>query len=88
MVRTKADKESDQDSCLSTTFTAPEEGQDALTTGRKRSKQGWNGGGEQCRRAAAMFYGLGSCSQPPTKSLFLPAMHCSLHLSHYAKQGC
>lgn len=28
-------------------------------------KQGWNGGVEQCRRAAARFYGLGSCSQPP-----------------------
>lgn len=52
--------------------------------GEKTVKLGWNGGREQCRRAAARFYGLGSCSQPPTtRSLFLPAMYCSLHLSHY-----
>lgn len=31
----------------------------------KTVKLGWNGGGEQCRRAAVRFYGLGSCSQPP-----------------------
>lgn len=51
---------------------------------QKTVKLGWNGDREQCTRAAARFYGLGSCSQPPTTScLFLPAMYCSLHLSHY-----
>lgn len=58
--------------------------QDTQSTGEKIVKLGWNGGGEQCRRAVARFYGLGSCSQPPTtRSLFLPAMYCSLHMSHY-----
>lgn len=51
---------------------------------QKTVKLGWNGDREQCMRAPARFYGLGSCSQPPTTScLFLPAMYCSLHLSHY-----
>lgn len=51
---------------------------------QKTVKLGWNGDREQCTRVAARFYGLGSCSQPPTTScLFLPAMYCSLHLSHY-----
>lgn len=57
--------------------------------GEKTEKLSRNDGGEQCRRAAARFYGRGSCSQPPappgtitTRFLFLPAVYCSLHLSH------
>lgn len=47
-----------------TTFTASE--RTGYTEHREKTvKPGWNGGGEQCRRAAARFYGLGSCSQPP-----------------------
>ena len=70
MVRTKADEQPGQDLSdeeqQQQQRLLPLKGQDTHKHREKTVKLGWNGGGEQCRRAAARFYGLGSCfPQPP-----------------------
>lgn len=85
MIRTKAGEKPDQDSCLSTTFMASEKGQGPLSIGEKTVEAGlerwrWTMQEGGCQ---VLWSGILLPTPTTTESLFLPAMHCSVHLSHY-----
>lgn len=62
--RNKAHEQHGWDSCVSDEVYCSER-TGCGEHGEKTEKLSRNGGSEQCRRAAARFYGRGSCSHPP-----------------------
>lgn len=64
LCRNKAHEQHGWDSCVSDEVYGTER-TGCGEHGEKTEKLGSNGGNEQCRRAAARFYGRGSCSHPP-----------------------
>ena len=65
MIRTKADEKAWSGFMFVNNIYGLWKGAGSSEHWEKTVKRGRSGGAKQCRRAAARFYGLGSCSQPP-----------------------
>lgn len=88
MLWTKADKKPDQDSCLSTTFTASDKGAGCTEHGEKTLKIGLQRWRRTMQEGGCQVLWSGILLPTPTKSPFLPAMHTVVYTWATINQVC